>query len=465
MKPIIKLSLSGILLSLLSISAHSDGSLASISTKLQAEFTKNIEPWLNTKNPYPWPERYAAAPARCDLVHINHLGRHGSRHISSEGDFLEDVMAESQKLGLITFSDDGIAVVSESTSLTLQGQALAKKVIDMQAMYLADKNQFGSITDFGAKELQRHGANLFRNVGLTSSEAYNLIQTRGLKAESTAVPRTQQSRSAFMQGLDKFLGNRNIDTFVKTITPKPNEIDRQLHFYDYCPAYADKKKQAKTAHKKLNNEAVFNKIHIQRAFSRLSDVFVPGLEPKAQKDFATLFHKLCQLDANEGYQLGICQMLLKQPGKTVALKAISKAADIKQFYKRGPAALYEGVNEFMTVDLINSWLETTGSAVQYNSGPIANLRFAHDSTILRLELMLGLINARSALDDEENITFNTAKLAPMSAQIVWQTYACPSNYDPRRPEYRVRMLVNDVVTPFPVKGCEQEDMCPMEQCS
>lgn len=44
----------------------------------------SLEPWmfLSSKTPY-WPSQLGARevmPGHCKLVHINHLGRHGSRH-------------------------------------------------------------------------------------------------------------------------------------------------------------------------------------------------------------------------------------------------------------------------------------------------------------------------------------------------------------------------------------------------
>ena len=433
-----------------------------ITPEQKREIREQVEPYLSVKRPYPFPKKYASAPAQCRLVHINHLGRHGSRHLTSEKDFQEDVVEVLQDLGLVAFDQGGKARVADNPAITEQGRTLVERMLAINDMYLANPGLFASVTAQGKNELRLQGSRLFMTTGMSQNAIRQQITTRKIRAESTAKERTHTSRTAFLNGLSNSVGIGSLETFVDEITPKYDEIDRQLRFYDHCSAYIEKEGPVKAEGKK-KIKAVLKQSHVQRAFYRLGNTFVTGLTPDNQKELVMLMYKLCQLDANLDYQLGICSMYLKQGGKNNSLHAADQSAKIKQFYKRGSAEGYKGMNRAMAVELLDNWLDTTEAAVRDPNHYFANLRFAHDSTLLRFEQILDLVTPNNVRDENGNIDWDLGQLAPMSANVVWQTYSCQSA-TPNKPVYRVRMLLNDEVTPFPISKCDASDgLCDWEK--
>ena len=441
---------------LLALLVNTSFAATTVTLEQKQEIREKIEPYLSIKHPYPFPKQYPEAPAQCQLVHINHLGRHGSRHMTSESDFQENVADVLLELNLVSYDDSGQPEVADNLAITGQGKILVKRILAIRDIYTSTPRLFASVTVQGKDEQRLQGSRLFLSTGMRGSDLQQQIASRRIRAESTVKTRTHTSRAAFLAGLGKAVNIRSLDSFVDMVTPQPGEIDRQLLFYDHCQAYLDRTRKA-SSKGKGKIKAELEQSYVQQAFYMLSNIFVIGLPSEKRQKLVKLVYKLCQLDANLDYELGICSMLLKQGGKNNSLQALNQATNIEQFYKRGPASEFEDINRTMAVDLLTNWLDTTEAGINNPSSYFVNLRFAHDSTLLRFEQILDLISPTSALSESGNVIWKLSTLAPMSASLVWQTFACESPETSDRPVYKTRMLLNDVITPFPITGCQSSD--------
>ena len=437
---------------------------------------KHVEPYLSTKAPYPEPKQSQTLPLpdSCQLVHINYLGRHGSRHISKWQDFQEDVIEEAETLGLLEAADD-------SDNLTPLSIQLIKRIKALNKAYSRSPDLLGSLTLQGLNEQEALGSRLFDNTNLSASEAHKRIKERSIYVETTSVSRTQTSRDAFLQGLAQATNYDRSDLPTYFYTPDPNEVDRRLHFYDHCKNYLDEKKQRSGIAKQLtktylarpgNNEAI-------EAFGRH---FLKSATAKQYNKLGKLIYALCRLDANMQYTLNVCPLILQtgKDGKQF-MKVMHQTANIKQFVKRGPAGPAKNatpgdhpaentLNRDMTVELLDDFLVSAQAAINDPNHPVANLRFAHDSTILRMLLIMGQVTFKTSYSRKAGVMYDVSRFAPMSANIAWQTYRCTSPDQPDTPVYKVRYLHNERQGHFPTPNCwsssakpDDDGLCPWSE--
>ena len=317
---------------------------------------KEIEPYLATKRPYPVPapSEQTSAPRNCKLVHINYLGRHGSRQITSMGDVLSDIINPAIRLGLVSSLNSQSLTVSDNLGLTPLGKILAERLITLHRNYSLDIVVPGQLTQQGIQEQADLGRRLFDNTGLSPKQVKQQISLRSLYAQSTATTRTQESRKAFLDGLASSLETRPESLKVIYDTPTSQEVDRTLHFYDHCKTYLDAKKSVKKASKKhiarLESDTRYHEAAraLARAFITPSD---NGTNFDQQAiELGNLVYSLCQLDANMSYTMGICPLFfqMKMPFADY-LKDKNHFANVKQFYKRGMPVELGSLNRDMTV--------------------------------------------------------------------------------------------------------------------
>lgn len=421
---------------------------------------KEIEPYLATKRPYPVPSeiRLASAPGGCQLIHVNHLGRHGSRQVTSAKDFLSDYIHPAIKLGLLTGFGPQHLVPADNVQLTPSGRLLAERLSTLNKHVQQGRFVAASLTQQGVQELEDLGRRLFNNTGLSPVEIKKQISLRSLYAQSTSKIRTQDSRKAFLNGLASSLEVSPESLRTILVTPAPLETDRTLHFYDHCKNYLTSKKAIKKASKKhlarLQDEEKYLK-----ANREIARTFMTALDDQQSAELSNLVYSLCQLDANLSYTLGVCPLLLKANSSFASyLKAKSHLANVKQFYKRGLPPELNGLNRDMAVDLMHDFLISSQAAIDNPlTHPIATLRFAHDSTLLRMMEMLDLVTLSNSVDVFGEVTWDVGKLAPMAANILWQTYQCPAPFNDNEPVYLVRMLHNERVKNFPIGQCKEGD--------
>ena len=440
-----------------------------------------IEPYLATKAPYPVPSTSYQVPLQqgCELVHINHLGRHGSRHISKLQDFKEDIVQIADALGLPMKKSDPLP-----SDLTPLGKTLTRRIQALNESYEENPELLGSITIPGFIEQEGLGFRLFENTNLRPDQAWNQIRRRGVVALSTSVSRTQASRSAFLQGLASASGHDRSQLNADIQTPAATEIDRTLHFYDHCQNYIDEKAGRKKLAKTLKKQFL-ETIKATEITDQFGQHFLTGRSSEDYSKLGDLIYGLCRLDANLQYALSVCPLISATGNDGFHfLKLVHKTANIKQFSKRGPSGPNNPdnptdtkkpsdkntLNQDMAVDLLRDFLSTTQAAIDKPSYPIANLRFAHDATVLRMMQILNQITYKTAYSVKQGVLFDTSKLAPMSANLTWQTYRCPIPAEPDQWEYKVRYFHNERLGHFPTPNCwggsdpdKDDGLCPWSE--
>ena len=183
--------------------------------------------YLGTETPYSF-ERFKIMPPPKGYkpIYISHLGRHGSRYITSGTDAKE--LYE-------VLSDAG-----SKKMLTTKGYRLKSKVKHFLQL---SNGKYGLLTMRGIQEEMGIGRRMY----LRNPEAFG----KEVEATSTYVTRAKQSMEAFLKGLGQFVST---STFIATVN---DEIDPILRFFDLNTAYLKYKKDGEW----IQSVHIFEQMH------------------------------------------------------------------------------------------------------------------------------------------------------------------------------------------------------------
>ncbi|MGL4254389.1 MAG: hypothetical protein ACRCR2_10240, partial [Fusobacteriaceae bacterium] len=175
--------------------------LAILTTLTTSIFSADFN-YLGTKQPYSVKEvSTVPAPDGYKPFFVNHLGRHGSRHLSSPkyDVSLHELLSIAEKEGAIT----------------PEGLKLKESIAQLMEI---EKGNYGLLTDIGVKEQKEIAKRFYEN----NKDIFG----KDVIASSTYVERAQQSRDAFLEELRQYTPNTNFK--VSTNDKK----DVLLRFYD-----------------------------------------------------------------------------------------------------------------------------------------------------------------------------------------------------------------------------------------
>ena len=410
----------------------------------QRQFLRTtIEPTLSTKRPYHPPEVLPEHPKHCTLLHINHLGRHGSRYAKDDRTMTVEHFQPAKEIGLL---DDPTA------RLTEKGELLRSILQQQQAFYTPEYSLAGEITAQGEQEQAGIAERLITGSGLSRATFLEQLMKRSGTARSTMVHRTHTSRAAFLESWKRALNSSYLN--LNILTPAPGERDNELQFYRMCDLVANAWKPSVRNHQTEINSAV-NDPENRKKFVTFANDFIFGLTPQQASSFASLAYHWCALDANQSYKLGLCKLFIQAPEYQTAFEANNERTSLAFFYGRGPVSELNHANRDSAIELLNSFLAKTDRAIIHPQASFVDLRFAHESTTLRFLQILGLVTYENSTDADGNIVWDLGALSPMATNIVWQTYSC--NDGGEEPVHKVRMLVNERVTPFPITECQSDE--------
>lgn len=165
--------------------------------------------YLGTKQPYNVKEiSNTTAPNGYKPFFINHLGRHGSRHLSSP------------KYDVSLY--ELLSIAEKDNSITPEGLKLKESIAQLMEI---EKGNYGLLTDVGVKEQKEIAKRFYEN----NQEIFG----KEIIATSTYVERAQQSRDAFLEELGQYTPNINFK--VSTNDKK----DILLRFFDLSPEYEE----------------------------------------------------------------------------------------------------------------------------------------------------------------------------------------------------------------------------------
>jgi multiple inositol-polyphosphate phosphatase/2,3-bisphosphoglycerate 3-phosphatase len=385
-----------------------------IAFTVSTHFIADAQIFLGTKSLYSTPTTTLTdTPAGYSPVFINHVGRHGARHLTKE----------------VTTSF-GYAILAKADSakaLTAKGQALFQMV---KALAKVEKGKVKSISEEGIAELQGIGERMqahYSGVFKTSANL-NVTETKEI--------RTKQSADAFLSGLKKNMGKEPV---IKEYID-----DTNLRFYDFSPVYKQfeedgewvKYRQALATQVRLEQ---VNNIIATRAFTgSFLKTLTSANRDKLVSDifgFAAITYSLKQEIKDAGFKTSDTNFIsLFTPQEISVLAQLDQADD---YYQKGPGIDPNGIQARIAAPLLANFITTADEFMKtgtYN----AQLRFAHAETISPFATFLGISTAdKSTKTTRIGAYWQAANVIPLSANIQWIFYKNAAG------NYLVKILLNE----------------------
>lgn len=337
---------------------------------------------LGSKTPYTAPTALPVVPPPgYTPFFINHVGRHGARHVTS----LKELTALDHML--------------DSASLSPDGQRLRKMVrsiLEVEKQYTP-----GSLSQVGKEEQY--------NIGWRMALHFPTLVADGISVTTTKEARTIQSAECFLKGV-----GRDGDG-------EPRLDSVHLRFFSLAPAYVafEKKGPWKDALERLETDPATTTVDdalVHRVFT--------GAYPDARA-FATAFYAAASITAGltaeikaaglRSEDVDLFSLLL--PGEAERLVLVD---DAKDFLVKGPGVDAEGIQVRDAVPLLADFLNT---AHEHLAGgrPGIDLRFAHAETIAPIAALMGLEGASTADTDLARYpdVWRTDRVMVYSGNIQW----------------------------------------------
>jgi multiple inositol-polyphosphate phosphatase/2,3-bisphosphoglycerate 3-phosphatase len=359
--------------------------------------------------------RYTAVPAGYKPVFINHVGRHGARHLT------KDVST--------TFTYSFLLKADSLNGLAEKGKQLKQMVLNLQKV---EQGNTKSISDEGRTELKFIGERMF------NGNANVFAKQPKITVDVTKEVRTKQSADAFLSGLKD-----NLKDSLR-ITEATDDVN--LRFYDESPAYTAYENDGdwqkyKAVIAKAEHVTAINKAITQRLFT---PGFLKTIDEKAEEKivndiwgFATIVYSL----QNEIEKVGLKAADLNFTSLYTCdeLKALGRADAVEDFLVKGPGVKPNGLQVIIAAPLLANFITTTDEFIKtgnYN----ARLRFAHAETISPFAALLGISTADkiSADINKFDASWQAAKVIPLSSNIQWIFYKKKGTAG-----YRVKILLNE----------------------
>ncbi|GAA3984937.1 histidine phosphatase family protein [Mucilaginibacter dorajii] len=372
--------------------------------------------FLGTKTLYKAPVvKYTPVPKGYEPVFINHVGRHGARHLTKDvkAAFIYSVLLKADSAGM----------------LTEKGELLKQMILNLQKV---EKGNTKSISAEGREELQSIGSRMYSNYAqvFAGKPKLNVTITKEI--------RTKQSADAFLSGLKTKLKDS-----VQIV--EAND-DVNLRFYDESPAYTAYEKKGdwdkyKAIIAKAEHINEINKTIVSRLFKAEYLKTLDNMEAdKIINDiwgFATIVYSV----QGEAKQLGIEPKELDFTSLFTCdeLKALGRTDNVEDFLVKGPGAKADGLQVIIAAPLLANFITTTDDFIKtrtYN----ANLRFAHAETISPFAALLGIEDADKVSSDINQFdrAWQASKVIPLSSNIQWIFYKKKGSAN-----YLVKILLNE----------------------
>jgi len=373
--------------------------------------------FLGTKTLYKQPAKTrTASPAGYAPVFINHVGRHGARHLTKT---VESTLAYR----LLLKADS-------AGQLSADGARLKQMVLNLQK---AENGNTKSISAEGKSELE--------GIGERMAENYANVFAGGSAVEVriTKEARTKQSADAFLSGLNKKLS-------APIFTDAQND-DTNLRFYDLSPAYkkfengVDDSEPKISFNKQLHLDEIDNAVS-SRIFK--SDFFAQLDAPQKEKLVSDLFGFACIVYSlqNEISQAGLSMqdVDIKSLFTCDQLNTLGILDSADEYLKKGPGVDNNGIQVRVAVPLLVDFINSTDEYIK--SGKYgAKLRFAHAETIAPFAALLQIGGAYKTSKNIKRITrvWQASRVIPLSSNIQWVLYKRKKGAG----DYMVKIIFNE----------------------
>lgn len=391
-----------------------------------------------TYSPFAPASGYEAAPAGFEPVLVEHVGRHGSRLLSSKK--YDDLLAQL------------LVIAGESDGLTDLGQELGPDVAAITAVH--EDLGYGSLSGRGATEhveiaerTQARLAPLFASAAQTG---------RPITIVTSGVDRAVESSESFVEGL--LASQPDLAPVIA-----PTVVDPELLYFhdtdaDYL-AYEDGDERLKTALDAIEEDEDISAVADHVAAALFTPAFVERIEAgefdlvdtgkgethlESVTDVAAYLYELYVIAPGMSAELDVDLTKYLSAEDATVLASLSDAAD---FYEKGPAFAGDDVTFRMADVLLDSFLTAVEGVRTGATTEAADFRFAHAEEIIPFAALLNLPGSTEQVDEGTLYDYATnpwrgAEVAPMSANIQWDVFRDDAG------EVLVRMLYNERETAF-----------------
>ncbi len=361
--------------------------------------------------------KYSAPPEGYLPVFINHVGRHGARHLTKD-------VNTSYIYQLLLTADS-------TNGLSAAGKLLKEKVLLLEKV---EKKNFKSISLRGKKEQQGIADRMYNNNASVFSNAKPL-----LKISYTKEIRTLQTSDAFLSELKSKINE-------PVITSRIN--DTTLRFYDMSPAYDNYKDNANWLQylQQLKAAVKYNEIAGQITQQFFTPSYFKNLTAKDQDKviadlygFITIFYSVQKEIEDAGFKIADADM---QPFVTCAqLAVLGKIDNAEDFFAKGPATDVNGIQVKIALPLLADFINTTDEYIN-TKAVTAQLRFSHAETISPYASLLGFVQASATISAKKlndiGKMWDAGKIIPLSANIQWILYKKQGSEN-----YLIKFLLNE----------------------
>lgn len=398
---------------------------------------------MSTKTKYPAPhdeELTSTEAPQCRPVQLNYVVRHGTRFPTMKD--MRRIARTHERLA-----------ANESSPLLMTNTSPSRPswVATWTNPFPVEREAW--LAEAGVMEMISIGMRLRKRFGQDMQLQFHDAK---FVFEHTWKPRTQQSAMAFAYG------------FFKGVQPvfyqsSPIGEDKELRFYDNCPAFEQQIDRNKTATIEFSKYRDSNRM--RRNLRRFREL---AFNDSLTQDDLEAAYAGCAFDAAaRGVFNHWCSLFDEE-----MILSMDYFHDLKHFYKKshGNAMAYE-----IATPLLQDMVQSMKNRVAHKSDIEGHFRFAHAETVVPLASLLNLSEfdrhdktaenqflATTPLQVAVKRTFKGSELAPFAANIGFVLYECEggNDDDSTKPSYRVQALLNEreVVVP----GCETP-LCPLGQ--
>lgn len=321
------------------------------------------------------------APAGYTPFYISHVGRHGSRFLSKESDYLNPLKT--------------LELAHEEKCLTPYGEKIYEEI---KKICEVAKDRAGDLTDVGVKQQKQIAQRMFTAYPQVFADSNKIV------AHSTMVMRCAMSMASFTEGLKE----KNPQL---RITMEPSERNAKYMNFQTPEMieYNDPHGLWQTEYKEYRKSQVPNKSFLPKIFA--DSLFV--------NKYVNPVNFTCQMyKIFVGLQNLNIKFNLKGLFDPNELFEIWKIYNFRMYAHYSNYSHSKGVVLKSSIPLLKNIIERADEAI-INNKVGADLRFGHDTNIIPLAGLMGLDGCDNIVNTPENVymVFQDYKISPMASNI------------------------------------------------
>lgn len=343
------------------------------------------------------------APEGYEPFYISHLGRHGSRYHSSDKSFkgMNAMFMKADSLGI----------------LTMKGKALYS---DMHRIDSVSAGKAGKLSDRGWKEHKEIADRMFNRF----PKVFKSSTRRYVDAVASTVPRCQESMFSCTRELKKL--NKKLKVNV--------------HTGDSYMAYLLKKPSWFTEVVKISAPRIDS---LSRAWIDVSDFMNSIFTDRKAADSIIgredMFAREIHTWGSIAPDIDLGDLYVSSYFTPEELFSMAKLNSCRIYSEMVNAAESEGRRMAMTDDLLEDFIAKADAAISKKSDVAADLRFAHDVSVMPLAGLMGIVGCSENWPLEDVWKhWMAADFTPMACNIQMIFYRKPGSKD-----VLVKFLLNE----------------------